>query len=172
MAERQSSIVWTVAPLYLPPPVDPLASDMLFSSPARAMADVWRERIEDLLLTRGLSEDWDGLGAAAPRPEFVDGAIQLLRELQSENELPAPSRVCPSPIGTVLLEWQIGDTYLEAEIIDAFRAEWMLQVGDQAAEHWESSWPPRPQSVQTASTTEPAEVAHEDELGLTWNRAA
>jgi hypothetical protein len=88
------------------------------------------------LQIRKLADDWDGLGAEAPSSGIVDSAIDLLKKLKAEAALPAPSRAAAAPTGTVILEWQFGGTYLEAEITRPYYAEWMLQRPGQPARHW------------------------------------
>ena len=112
----------------------------LASSDERRVASAWKQRIDDLLSVRQLKHDWDGLGAVAPHPELVDSAIDLTKRLEERGELPAPSRVAAGPSGTVLIEWQIGEAYLETEIEQPRHAAWMLECPGNAIEHWESSW--------------------------------
>ncbi|MBI3273184.1 MAG: hypothetical protein HYZ53_29610 [Planctomycetes bacterium] len=99
----------------------------------------WDGLIDDLLRYRGLREDWDGMGASAIRPELADAAIRWLQDMRRTERAVPPSRVVPGRDGEVLLEWQGAGCYLEVEIATPDRAEWMLVVPGQAAQHQELS---------------------------------
>ncbi len=103
------------------------------------VAELWKERTDDLLRIRGVERDWDGLGAEAPDAALVDSAIDLLKELHSADELPPPTRIVATPGGTVLFEWQYDDGYEEAEIVEPYRAEWMLERPGERPVHWMTS---------------------------------
>jgi hypothetical protein len=102
--------------------------------------ELWKQRTDDLLRIRSIKHDWDGLGAEAPKSALVDSAIDLLKKLRSPDELGPPTRIVATPAGTVLFEWQYEDVYIEAEIVDAYRAEWMHKTLGQRAAHWTMSW--------------------------------
>ena len=82
----------------------------------------WTERIDDLLAVRGLEDDWDGEGTAAPDPSLVDGAIALCQFLQSHGFAP-PDRVHASVNETVFLEWHTPIGYREIEVLSPMEAE-------------------------------------------------
>jgi hypothetical protein len=100
----------------------------------------WDSLLDRLLEIRTLKDDWDGLGAAAPRPEIVDSAIRFLKFLRRGQVSPPPSRVAPSSNGAVLFEWQSGGSYKEAEIEETHRVEWMELSADGSTRHWSEPW--------------------------------
>jgi len=107
----------------------------------------WSNRIAGLIqeLEHILSfqDNWDGEGAEAPKAALVDSAIDLLGALQSQRTLTPPIRIAASPAGSIILEWQLEhDVYLEAEIIEPFRVEWMLELPFHPTQHWEETWMP------------------------------
>lgn len=103
----------------------------------RRFKKAWDERTDDLLRIRMLKDDWDGLDAEAPDAALVDSAIDLFKMLRNEGRVLPPTRIVAGPTGTVVFEWQVEDTYLEAEIIRPFRAEWMLKQAGQPTVHWD-----------------------------------
>ena len=50
---------------------------------------------------RGVKENWDSDGAAAPAPAIISTAIAFWRNLQRREELPQPY-VTPNRVGGVL----------------------------------------------------------------------
>ncbi|UCC30925.1 MAG: hypothetical protein JSU86_01350 [Phycisphaerales bacterium] len=100
--------------------------------------ELWNERTDDLLRIRMLEDDWDGLGAQAPNAALVDSAIDLLKILRHEDRAYPPTRVVAGPTGTIVFEWQVEDTYLEAEIVRPFGAEWMLSQPGHPTVHWDT----------------------------------
>ena len=125
-------------------PLDPKGLSTFFESDAEIewlnrMAELGQE-LEDL---RALPDNWDGEGADAPKTELVDSAIDLLGYLQNKCTLPPPTRVAASPAGNIVLEWQLENSvYLEAEIVEPFHVEWMLERPFIPTRHWEESWMP------------------------------
>ena len=114
----------------------------LVSSSQHEMNQAWSQRTDDLLSIRRLKDDWDGLGARAPDAQLVDSAIDLLKLLMYQDQLPPPHRIVATPTGTLLLEWQMGPIYLESEITSPYHAEWMLEHPGGRTEHEATSWPP------------------------------
>ena len=96
----------------------------------------WKARVDDLLAIRTLTDDWNGFGAQPPDPQLIDNAIDLLRWLQGETDFGPPSRVTPSPVGSVVIEWQRDRDYLEAELGEPGVVEWMLEKPGQRPQHW------------------------------------
>lgn len=104
----------------------------------------WRERVpelwvqltDDLLRIRSVERDWDGLGAEAPDGALVDSAIDLLKKLRRADELRPPTRIVATPAGTVLFEWQYDGVYCEAEIVEPYCADWMLERPGEQTAHW------------------------------------
>ncbi len=101
--------------------------------------ELWKERTDDLLRIRSTEHDWDGLGAEAPDDALVDSAISLLKMLRRESDMPPPTRIVATPGGTVLFEWQYDGVYIEAEIVEPYCAEWMLERPGEQTAHWTMS---------------------------------
>jgi hypothetical protein len=89
----------------------------------------WVDREKDLKAMGDLRDDWDGMGARAVPSRIVEAAIQKLKQIRSEGQLPPPSAVSATPLGRVAMEWQFESGFLEAEFIDPFRIEWMAETG-------------------------------------------
>lgn len=99
--------------------------------------------IQELENILSFQNNWDGEGAEAPKAELVDSTIDLLGSLQSQRILPPPIRIAASPTGNIILEWQLEHSvYLEAEIVEPFRVEWMLEQPFHPTQHWEETWMP------------------------------
>lgn len=98
-------------------------------------AEGWINRRNDLKVIRRYRDDWDGMGASAPSPQLVDTAIRVLERMQnSGGGASPPSAVSGTPMGHVTLEWHMGSDYLEAELIDAWHIEWMMERDGQFRE--------------------------------------
>jgi len=95
----------------------------------------WTSKIHRTNELRFLSDDWDGEGALAPRPEIIAVAVGLLRGLMEQNWRP-PSQVAPSPTGGVIVGWRHGSDYFEAEIDGPDIVEWMSLREGEPARHW------------------------------------
>ncbi len=108
-----------------------LASGTDFDADSR-----WGERSDDLHRLLSLPDDWDGQGAVAPESLLVNSAIDLLRKFREQTELPPPTRIVAAPSGSVVLEWQTGEVYLEAEVFEPDHVDWMLERPAQPTEHW------------------------------------
>lgn len=120
----------------------PLNRDGLLSFRNR-LGGPMKEKIEELEGFRLLHANWDGEGAEKPKRELVDSAIALLTNLPdvgwifSGRELPPPSRVTATQIGNIVLEWQFNDGYyLEAEVSEPSRVEWMFEDPIRPTKHW------------------------------------
>jgi hypothetical protein len=93
--------------------------------------DKWRKVIRALEPLRRLRHNWDGLGAAAPRPGVLDTAIDLAGYL-GQRDQPAPTTVAPTPAGTILFTWDDAwdeIRYYELEIRTPNWLTWM-QIDD------------------------------------------
>jgi hypothetical protein len=106
---------------------DPIRSRFLdeigFFGPIAESSNVqWKDRIDDLLRIRSLTDDWDGEGTIAPHPSLVDGAITLCQTLQSKGSAP-PDRVHAGVNETVFLEWHTPAGYQEIEVLSPVEAE-------------------------------------------------
>lgn len=114
------------------------------STPWTGEAEWERERwdaiVDELRRFCSLGDDWDGQGAEAPSPQLVDSTLVFAQTLRRAG-FPCPSRVGAGPNGTVLFEWQDENLYLEAEITQPGRAEWMWIVPGQPGQHWETLFP-------------------------------
>lgn len=135
-----SSDATMLSPAPYVPSTRALGSNGLRSSPEYNRANGWLRRIDDLLAIRGLGDDWDGLGAEAPRIELVDSAIEIAKALRVDPSWRAPTRVAATPAGAVLFEWQYPPVYLEAEVTGPTHIEWMLEVAGHETQHWESEF--------------------------------
>ncbi|MBY0230386.1 MAG: hypothetical protein K2W96_13970 [Gemmataceae bacterium] len=70
--------------------------------------------LEQLEAMRSVPENWDGYGAAAPRGDIIESAIEFWRSLQGRPALRDPY-VTPTRIGGVLFDWEHGPHQLEVE---------------------------------------------------------
>jgi hypothetical protein len=102
----------------------------------------WSRIIDDLLAMYAMRDNWDGLGAEAPGSDLLRSTIDLVCLLKEEPEIPVPSRIIPTPIGTVLLEWQTARQYLEWEVTRPYTAECMSKESGKPARHWTFDWCP------------------------------
>ena len=80
--------------------------------------------LDQLEAMRGVKEDWDGEGAAAPAQEIVTAAIGFWRNLQGREALPQPY-VTPNRIGGVLFFWEFGPHQIEVEFLTPDKAEFL-----------------------------------------------
>ena len=87
-----------------------------------------------------LRDDWDGLDSEAPELDVIVSAQELVAFLKSDMDSPTPSRVVPTPGGGVLFEWQLSGEYIEAEISEARRVDWMVQQSNNRPSHFTWSW--------------------------------
>jgi len=105
-----------------------------------SVADVrrnWSRIIDALLGMYALTDNWDGLGAEAPGADLLSSAMDLVQLLCEEPTNQIPSRIVPTPIGTILLEWQTAGQYEEWEISEPYLAECMLKEPGKPARHWQ-----------------------------------
>jgi hypothetical protein len=79
---------------------------------------------EQLEAMRGLPENWDGYGAAAPGSGPIDAAIGFLRQCGARLAVLQPY-VAPTRSGGVLLEWEQGPHQLEIQFDDAERGSFV-----------------------------------------------
>lgn len=125
------------------PTLDFGISKAFFNEPKTEEDRLWDQIVHGLRDLVFLPTNWDGYGAEAPDPDLVDSACQLLATLRTMSALPVPSRILPTQDGGVLVEWQTPDRYLEAEIVDVGRVEWMFQSEDAPTVHREFLLPRR-----------------------------
>lgn len=112
--------------------------DRSSQSPALELApsvqDTWDEIIGELNAMRRLTDDWDGLGASAPRNEIIDSAVEWGQHLRRLGRM-APASVLAGPRGTILFNWQDENGYLDAEVARPHYVEWMWIVPGRPTQH-------------------------------------
>lgn len=95
----------------------------------------WEVIVDDLLRILPLKDDWDGQGAKAPSHALVFSCLRLaqsiLRNICKSNphQFPwgvVPCRVVPGVTGSVIFEWQQGETHGELEIVRPDIGEFVL----------------------------------------------
>lgn len=121
---------------------------MLVTSQAVEIPNSWKKMLNRLNSLRSLSDNWDDEGSEAPNSDIITGAFLLLNELHAMDYHP-PSRILPSPQGTIVIEWQIDDCYIEAEIESLHRAEWMKRTREGTISHWITELPKRETESET-----------------------
>lgn len=134
LATMEKSNTLTAGQIQRVTPTTTLDNSALLTERARQAPDPWDQITDDLLGMRALQNDWDGLGAEAPSPELVDSTLRLAQSLRRSGYL-CPARVGAGPNGTVLLEWQLGHLYVEAEVTQPSLAEWMILELGQPPRH-------------------------------------
>lgn len=82
---------------------------------------------------RSLGPDWDGMGADAIEPWTIDRAEKLVVRPNGK-----PSRIAPTPAGTIVIEWQRDGYYLEAEVGSSGPIEWLEKRRGKRIRHWVS----------------------------------
>jgi len=73
---------------------------------------------------RGLTDDWDGQGAMAPKSEAIAEAERWLT-LLIQQRWPEPARVYSLSTGEVVAEWDHGTDHFEIEFSGTGRVSWM-----------------------------------------------
>lgn len=121
---------------------------MLVTSQAVEIPNGWKKMLNRLNSLRCLSGNWDDEGSEAPNNDIITGAFLLLNKLNAMDYHP-PSRIIPSPQGTIVIEWQIDDCYIEAEIESLHRAEWMKRTREGTISHWIMELPKRETGSET-----------------------
>lgn len=114
-------------------PVEPYITTSVSKVGIDRSQEKWIRVFESLSGMRGLTDSWDGQGAAAPSHKLVESAIELAGYLRATN-VPPPTSAVATPSGTVLLIWH-GMPYLEIEIVVPYRAETMTVGEDGVATH-------------------------------------
>jgi hypothetical protein len=103
---------------------------------AAADAGPWESAVQKMVAFQELEDDWDGQGAQAPTYEILCSAIGLAYTFHQQGVDP-PSRVVPTPEGSVVFEWQDPDgTYAEVEVVGWLSAEVMCIEPGKPAQHW------------------------------------
>ncbi len=101
----------------------------------------WKQIMDALIDLLRLEDDWDGQGAKAPSQSLVHSSIELARMLSDPLEQPmdalpfgtVPSRVVPGVNGTVIFEWQEGETYSELEVTQPGCGDLVVMQGQNPA---------------------------------------
>lgn len=131
--------------LFLASEVDLLASsggvvspDSFFSALPADIERRWNEAEQRILGLSALQDDWDGAGAISLTPAAIASGVGFLKDSRNLSPLLPPSRIAPTPSGTIIVEWQTERMYFEAEVFDSVRIEFMSVAHDGTAEHWES----------------------------------
>lgn len=145
LAQIQSGDIWSNE-TFVPYGADsgPLGPEGLSSSFETQTEREWSDRTtrlnSELEQIRSLRDNWDGEGAMAPGEGIVESTIALLNSLQIDG-LPPPTRIAASQAASIVIEWQLEHgKHLEAEILEPYRAEWMLVQPNHHPLHWEGSW--------------------------------
>ena len=94
----------------------------------------WIEREHDLARIREFGDNWDGLDADAPDQTVMDRADFFLRVLKDREPANPPMRVALSADGSVAFEWADDNTFVQAEIMDSVKVEWMVAIHGEATQ--------------------------------------
>lgn len=98
-------------------------------------AELWRRAEQRLRESSLLEDDWDGAGAEAPSEEALDATREYLQVFYREGVIP-PTALSPTPLGSIMLEWRLNDSYFEAEISGLSMISWMLKLPDGSIKMW------------------------------------
>jgi hypothetical protein len=145
-----SVIVWTQA--------QPVGEGSLLQNDlvGIAISKTWKEREQDLARMRVFEQNWDGFDAVAPDFALLDKADFFLSVLKARYPEYPPMRALLSADGSVAFEWASDDKFVQAEIIDPYRVEWMIATPGQETEFsiehldaqtQEQAWQPKPTVV-------------------------
>jgi len=146
-----SAIVWTKAQ-----PLQENGSPQQQNLVGIAASKRWNEREKDLAKMRSFEADWDGFAAEAPNLCLIDKAEFFLRVLRGRYPDNPPMRAVLSADGCVAFEWANDEKFVQAEIIDPKRVEWMFAMPGQDAQFsieflevqsQEQAWQPAPTAV-------------------------
>lgn len=108
---------------------------LLLTSPNMDPFIQWKKIFCRLESMKRLGDNWDGEGAETPSEEIIYAAWNLLEgEIRANNR--APSRILPTPLGSILIEWQEDGVYTDAEIDTPNRVEWMRCTSNGRISHW------------------------------------
>jgi hypothetical protein len=93
--------------------------------------NIWELRRHEVDGLRSFDNDWDGFGGIPASTSMVERAKIYLEVLKHRFPENPPMRTSLSPNGVVAFEWVQGNAFIQAEILDAARVEWMLAVPGQ-----------------------------------------
>lgn len=94
-------------------------------------------RIQEYL---GLDDNWDGMGAEAPNEDLFPTVLDLISTC-IQSGMNAPDTVVPVSTGGFLFEWHNPGMYVEAEVVEAGAAEFMVQEEDKEPDFYELRFP-------------------------------
>jgi len=87
-------------------------------------AHEWEDAIDAVEGLTSYQENWDGEGSKAIPSELIVTAVEWLRLLTDDEQLPPPGVIYPTPGGTIMIEWQFPNkTRLSAHIRTAWKVE-------------------------------------------------
>ena len=92
----------------------------------------WIAREHDLARIRTLGNNWDGLDADAPDLAVVNRAEFFLRVLKEYEPANPPMRIVLAPDGSISFEWVEDNRFVQAEISDSAKVEWMVAIPGEA----------------------------------------
>lgn len=130
----ESSYIWTDREKLRSLAADVSVSPEHFS---RTHNPDWQATISNLNKLATLEDDWDFEGAERPKPAALEIAVSLINALTTQNSLPEPSRILPTPEGGLIFEWKVSKLYIEAEITPDKCIEWMTHHEDGTFSHEE-----------------------------------
>lgn len=131
------------------------AVDLSFSLatfPASEEEQAWRRCATEIRRLRTLSDDWDLAGAIAPSAEAITNALAYLTRERSRQPDRPPNFISASPSGTVVLEWEWPDAFIELEIDASFLHRMYREPGGEIKH--QHVWLRRPD--EGASISEPS----------------
>jgi len=92
------------------------------SSARRLTEDGWLDYAQEQLSAIGeLNRGWDSHGAAPPAQSAIQGAWNLLLSLYETRTVPKP-HIYPTRSGGIQFEWELGQRYLEIELLSETEA--------------------------------------------------
>lgn len=106
-----------------------------------APQDDWGSQVQHLAEIRQLRDGWDGDDAVAPDPELVESAAQFLMDQRRRN-LPAPTRIIPTPDGIIIIEWRSDGFLATLELSRPYEGDLLTQWAGYPSEFRTLSWNP------------------------------
>ena len=152
-APTGSPIVWTQAETFQ------MVGNLFDLLTGIATLKKWQEREQDLARIRKLESDWDGLDSEGPNPAIMENADLFLRILKERSPASPPMRIVLSSDGTVAFEWVKDNYFIQAEIIDPVRVEWMFAAPGKDAKFRIESFEPSSVSGAQERAWQPAPTA-------------
>jgi len=128
----------------------------------------WSRITRELKEIKQLSDDWDGLGATAPTLNTWQRASQVFNAMRenSASDYGPPTRVVPSPEGTIVFEWQFQSLFISAEVSDDNCIYWMFAADGDRSRHWSQCIPGSDSGVSWetyyTSSTQPSGISFDE----------